>query len=95
MEVCVESDVGVVSTMWWKKNLPYTEYHKVDTIEMELGVEEVTETDRLRWVGVKGVVTAIVKIFDRFDSGTMITGLKNCFSHDSRPNHSQLCIAKS
>jgi len=44
VKVCVESDVDVVCTMRWKNSLRYTEYPKVYTIEMELGVEEGTET---------------------------------------------------
>ena len=44
VEVCVESDVDVVCTIRSKNNLRYTEYPKVDTIEVELGGEEVTET---------------------------------------------------
>jgi len=44
VEVCVESDVEVVCTMMLKKRLRCSEYPKVDTIEMELGVVQGTET---------------------------------------------------
>ena len=44
VEVCVESDVDLVCTIMLKKMLRYAEYPKADTIAMELGVEEATDT---------------------------------------------------
>jgi len=105
VEVCVASDVNVVCTMRWKKNLRYNEYPKVDTTEMEFGVEVWTKTGqaavgRCRRSGNcdRQDFRSFRQWYDDNDVGDFLIGAlkdwKNCVAHDSR-NYSQLCVAKS